>query len=197
MAVGVSVCLLAACVGDALVEPGPAAPTVGSVTVVTNPHNVLSGVVTFGVTEADSARVVYQAQGGQAAATPYHVVDDGSATIATLGLVAGTQYSHIVEAVGPGGSSASDPVSFTTGALPDPLPTVQFQIVGTATPGYTLIGLRVGGFVVAIDESGRIRWYQQLDGYAGTLVTQQPSFPLQTLACGVRCAEGRRKWWTK
>ena len=130
-----------------------------------NPYNALSTIVSFTPTHADSARVVYGADGEPQLATPYYRMRDDSARIATLGLRPNTSYYHFVEAVGSGISVVSDTLRLTTGDLPPLLRDVRLDVTGPAGNGYfltplTLFDTDTVAVAVAFDASGQIRWYR-------------------------------------
>jgi len=163
--------ILPACDDDP-VQPGGPPPAVSNVAVSGNPHNTLSTVVTFGIRNVTTARVLYQEAGGVEMATPYYTVSGDSGRIVTLGLADTTTYAHWVQVTGPGGTVTSAPMDFMTAEIPDTLKAAQFTTTGTSTGGYTITGLGGTGYAVAFDGTGRIRWYQHIPNFVGRHVVQ-------------------------
>ena len=154
-------------------DPGPGIPpSISSITAEGNFHNSLSSIIKFDAANAESARVVYWKSGGPENATPFYRANDGNNNIVTLGLDPTTEYFHIVEAKGIGGTAATDTVSFTSGHLPTYLQSISLNITGTFTKGYVLIGLPAG-YVAIFDQTGSIRWYRSVQDYVGREVGQK------------------------
>jgi hypothetical protein len=149
--------------------------------VAQNPYNALSTVVSFAATHADSARVVYGAEGEPQRATPYCRMRGDSARIATLGLRPNTSYSHVVEALGSGIRVVSDTLHLTTGDLPPLLRNVHLEMTGLARGGYiltpvTLVQTDTVAVAVAFDEAGQVRWYRAFPtGVPAGDTKQQPN----------------------
>lgn len=134
--------------------------------VVANPHNALSTVVLFDARDADSARVVYWADGEPRRATPF-VRGRGAMRVATLGLLASTRYQHVVERVRGGVSTSPDTVEASTGEVPAYLRGLHLRMTGTPTSGLVLTAVADtgrSGYVVAFDSTGRLRWYREFPG---------------------------------
>ncbi|MEP6573687.1 MAG: aryl-sulfate sulfotransferase [Gemmatimonadota bacterium] len=175
VSVAASLLGLAAC-SDSTAPPASGAPTVGSIAAALNPVNALSTLVSFQSTNADSARVLFHGAGGGADSTPFIAIPGGADTIAVLGLLRGTAYSHVVELKGSGGTVRSASVDATTGALPLALQSVHLVLTGTARPGFTLTGVAptpAQAYVVLFDSLGEIRWYRAIDPGAGIGDVQQ------------------------
>src|SRR5207247_9401701 len=158
----------------------PLPPTVSGVSVGVNPLNALSTVLTLSARNADSARVIYWANGEDSLATPYQGLQNGSARIVTLGLSPRITYTHVVEVVRGRGTARSRPLSFATGDLPPPLQEVPFDVTGVRQHGYTLtaVSLDSVAFVVAFSARGRVRWYRSFPMTSGESVgetKQQPN----------------------
>ena len=162
--------LFSACSDDSTAPVSPP-PEATSVVVTANPLNTLSSVVTFNTKNVESARVLYKDSTGVELTTPYYPVTGPSAQIVTLGLLDTTTYAHRVEVAGPGGTTISASVDFTSGQLPDTLNAVDYLIALQSTDpgGYTLTAVGGTGYAVAFDGSGRIRWYR----YFPDLVSRQ------------------------
>jgi outer membrane protein assembly factor BamB len=150
-----------------------------STTISSNPHNVLSAVVTFTAEHAESARVVYQDQHLGLDSTPFVGVTGGMDTIVALGLRPEMAYAVVVEVDGAEGRVRSDTLAHTTGALPEPLNRISINTSGTGG-GLSLTSIAIpGAGVVALvfDSSGVFRWYRHFQGaerFPGEL-KQQPN----------------------
>jgi hypothetical protein len=134
--------------------------------VVANPHSALSTVVVFDARDADSARVVYWADGEPPRATPYTRAR-GVARVATLGLLPATSYRHVLERMRGGRLATSDTVQATSGELPPYLREMHMRMTGAPTSGLVLTAVADTGrssFVVAFDSTGRLRWYREFAG---------------------------------
>ncbi len=178
---------LAACLEDQPITGGgagdgggrPALPSITTVAIEPNPNNVLSAIVTFTVTNADSARVVYWEDGEPASSTPYIAAGDRPTRIATLGLRAGSLVHHVVEAVGAGGASVSLPVQLSTPDLPQNLREVRLEMTGTPSPGYvvTEVTRDSGAYVVAFDSTGQVGWYRRFAAGPGEFAMETKQHP--------------------
>jgi hypothetical protein len=137
-------------------------------------ENVLSAMVTAHLRFADSALVRFGAteSGAFDSITPAVTVVGDSARIPVLGLLPGTAYALRVTAYGPRGSTRSDVLKLTTGALPVDLP--PYVAGGTdPSPGYVVFA--AGGYGMAIDNSGRVVWYVRLADRATLNFEPQPT----------------------
>jgi hypothetical protein len=155
-----------ACSGNNLVQPA-SAPRIASASASANQQNVLSSLIIFKADEADSARVVYIDQDQAADSTPYYRVTGQLDTIATVGLRSSTTYRNVLELVGPLGTTRSDTLTVTSGALPELVQRIATPTTGAGGPGLTLTSMQVGGSTVvalAFDSAGEIRWYRQFAG---------------------------------
>jgi len=152
---------------DTPTSPGSGTPIVSTTSVAINQHNNLSLVVKFTVAGADSARVLYGQPGGPQLSTPRYAVTGSPMSIVTLGLLPETNYEHRVEVSNGSQVVTTAPVEFSSGPLPDYLASeVEFQITGTAPPGYISTVVRddpANRFLVFFDETGRIAWYRKFD----------------------------------
>ncbi len=152
-------------------------PRAAGLTPVPNPYNSLSVLVSFQSVDADSGRVVYWASGDPPSATPFSALHNGIDTIAILGLKPQTTYYETVDLLGPGGTSRSDTVQIASGVLPADLQNVRLALTGSPGSGYTLTALYVdtSAYVIAFDDSGRIRWYRGFaEGLSPGETKQQP-----------------------
>jgi arylsulfotransferase ASST len=159
--------LVAWCVAACATDPaGPRKPTVTDLSTGLNPLNELSGLVVFQAVDADSARVVYWVLGQPPDTTPFQSVATGLNAVATLGLKPSTTYYQTVDLIGRGGTTQSDTVQLTSGALPAAIQNVRLATTGTPGPGYTLTALYAGtsAYVIAFDAAGQIRWYREFAG---------------------------------
>jgi Arylsulfotransferase (ASST) len=144
-------------------RPPDVAARIDSARVVANPNMEISALVLLGGA-GDSARVRYRVAAGSGdSVTPAVPVSAAQPdTIAVLGLMPETAYE--LRLVVYGGepfaidSQVSDPLSFTTGALPADLPA--YTAGGIASlPGYLVFSAAPFGLI--IDGSGRVVWYKR------------------------------------
>lgn len=163
----------------------PTAPPAGhdvrvvSASMSPNPNDALAAFVTVTAEHADSARVLYLADGVPEDSTPGYPLTEGRAVVPVLGLRGATAYRGVVEVDGAGGRARSDTVQFTSGAIPEPLQQhVTITTSGTGGPGLTLTALQLAGaglFAFAFDSAGTIRWYRRFDDpRIGGELKQQP-----------------------
>jgi len=144
--------------------------------------DTLSALVTFRVTGADSARVLYSSAAEPERATPWQPVRGDMQRIAVLGLLPATTYVLRAAVGGPGGTTTSASVTSTSGAIPTAIQAFRLSVTGRPSPGYTLIvPVRFStdsstGWVLAFDETGALRWYREFDEGGWSLeAKQQPS----------------------
>lgn len=153
-------------------------PIVDGVTVVANPNNVLSAVVTASLRDADKLRISYQAQGSTAASSTPEVAISGPTTITlpVFGLRPETSYSLWVTALTTGGKSTdSAQVSLRTGSLPSYLPVFSVEKPGNPQPGYTMVAwtaINIGpdlfsdqNAALIVDQDGQVAWYKEFPGH--------------------------------
>jgi hypothetical protein len=158
---------LSGCRSDAPLGTTATRPRILSTTISSNPHNVLSAVVTLTAEHAESARVVYQDQRLGLDSTPFVGVTGGPDTIVALGLRPQMAYAVVVEADGGEGRARSDTLAHTTGALPQPLNRVSISTSGIGKGALNLTSVAVpnaGVVVLAFDSAGDIRWYRHFQG---------------------------------
>ena len=166
--------LLAGCA----TEPGdlqaPPAPEIGGAAAVAGTANVLSALVTVRVRQADSVLVRFGTLPVAAldSATPAVRVEGDSALVPVLGLLPAVSYELRAWAFGPGGTTQSDPLQVTTGALPADLPSYTAGGLDPS-PGYVVFA--AGGYGLAIDNSGRVVWYTRLADPATLNFQAQPT----------------------
>jgi hypothetical protein len=184
IAVGLAV---AACSPDQTSTTGPAAaangPAITNLTASANPFNVLSTIVTFTVTGADSARVIYISENAStvdAGRTPFAPVRGDSGRIVVLGLLPNTAYVETLQVWG-GGRAVLQSVHVPTADLSPYLKKISLHITGTFGPGYTIVSPTIypagdSVVVLAFDAAGRVRWYRCFPpGTGGAESKQQPN----------------------
>jgi hypothetical protein len=137
----------------------------------------LLAIATFTTQDADSARVWYTAAGGEAQATPFVPVSDGTAQIVIPALEPGTQYDMHIEARDGADSAVTQTSSFTTQELPDALKNLSIQMSTGAFPaGYILTETEASDstlYALAFDSTGRLAWYRHFPDYHQILDLQQ------------------------
>ncbi len=177
--------LLVACAGLAVVaacsdsSSSPRSLPTVTATVSANPFNSLSLLVDVQATNADSIRVLSLENSARRVVSPFTQVTGLTARIPVLGLKRLTPYSLVVEAVGSGGTTTSQPVSSTTGDLPQSLKNMSLATVtGVATRGYVYFTTNLGtsAFAIAFDSAGTIAWYREFtDARQALALSQQPN----------------------
>jgi hypothetical protein len=149
-------------------DSGPSGPDeeplarIDSVTVVANEHMVVSALVPFHAL-GDSARVRYRVAGTTADSLTATLPGPlGHDTIAVLGLLPETTYAFRLVVHGGAGAEAdsavSDSVVFTTGELPEDLPS---YTAGPASEGPEYVVFSAGVFGLVVDRTGRVVWYRR------------------------------------
>src|SRR5262249_18569605 len=116
-------------------------------------------------------------------ATPFRALTAaGETKMAVIGLRASKTYSLIVEAIGRGGRTVSDPHVTTVGELPPAIRSMRFAGTGHASKGFTLVvpmlpdtTMSGDGFVLAFDDQGEICWYRRFSGAWPVEAKQQPN----------------------
>lgn len=169
----VFVALLAACSDEPSAPAGNAAEIIDA-SVVAGPHNVLSAVVHVRVRGADEVGVVYTLDGATNgdSITPRVRVAGDSAVVPVLGLLPERRYDTRVVAYAAHGTSTRDGLTFTTGALPDDLPS--YTATGAdPSPGYVVMAAGLYGLV--IDNTGRVVWYRRFPNGPGLNFAAQPN----------------------
>lgn len=157
-----------ACAGD---SSGPRAPRpdIASTLVSQNPHNNLSAIVSFVVSDADSARLLYRSvpdpltrDAADEGATPFYPVRADAGRIVALGLKPNTSYDIFVEAAGVGVDTSAK-MLFRSASLPLPLAGLRLEATGALTSGYTLTDFTSGAtaYIIALDNSGNVCWYRE------------------------------------
>ena len=173
--VTVGVVTLVACDSDHGMSPA-LRPAILSATIGANPHNVLSTVVTFAAIGGDSARVVSYGATDVPPPTPYTAIVGERGQVTTLGLLASTAYTQVLEVKGYG-QVVRDTLSTTTGALPSYVKGAALTYAGAPTGGYTVVSpifTTDTAIIVVFDSVGRVRWYRTFPGWASADSKQQP-----------------------
>lgn len=153
----------------------PSAVTIESSTVVANPNNVLSVVVSVRVRNADSVSVRFRlgdVPSEDDSVTPAVRPTADSATVPVLGLLPARRYVLRAIAHGMGGSALSDAIEFTTETLPSDLPRYAASGVDPS-PGYVVFAS--GMFGLVIDNNGRVVWYRRFSNGPGLNFMVQPN----------------------
>ncbi len=164
--------LVAAGCNDAA-APSAERPHVLAAAVAANPGNVLSAIVSVRLTRADSVAVRFAPAGTLLLdATPAVLQTGDAAEVPVLGLLPETRYAIQVVAWGGGGSISSDTLTFTTGSLPDDLPSYAAGGPDPA-PGYVVFA--AGPYGIGIDNAGRVVWYRRFPNGPGLNFQPQPN----------------------
>jgi hypothetical protein len=168
--------LLCACAsgGETLLEPAACfTPQVVWSAVAPGTNNVLTGVVTAEVREADSLAVRFGEAGlALDGLTPALDGVAGVTMAPVLGLRASTSYSLQLIAFNRCGMALGETLSLTTGALPADLPS--YVAAGSVpSPGYVV--LAAGNYGLVIDNSGRVVWYHRFPNGPGLNFQAQPN----------------------
>lgn len=152
--------LVLACGCDGGTAP-PSGPTILESSVTPNPWNAISAVVTVGVEGADSVAVRFGIEGGPLdGATPAAAPSGEAAVVPVLGLIPGTDYRLQALAWGRGRSVEGPQLTFSTGTLPEDLPS--YQAGGSdPSPGYLV--LAAGPYGIVIDNDARVVWYRRFE----------------------------------
>jgi hypothetical protein len=162
-----------------------------SLAVEANSNNVLSAVATLKATQRLSAVIItVRTDGSPDLSTPPVTVPAGSRpiTVPILPLKARTTYA--LQASGKDGTATvmSNQVMFTTGALPDGLPSFTAAAGGAPSAGYTLVARMPTGApkvddLTIIDATGRPAWYYAASPSPAGDFQQQPdgSFTLAVI----------------
>lgn len=153
--------------GGCATEPGdlqvPPAPEIEAAAAAAGAANVLSAVVTVHLRHGDSVLVRFGTAPGAAldSAAPAVRVEGDSAVVPVLGLLPATAYELRAWAFGPGGTTRTDVLRVTTGALPADLPS---YAAGGPDPSPGYVAFAAGDYGLVIDNTGRVVWYTRLTG---------------------------------
>jgi Arylsulfotransferase (ASST) len=166
--------LIAAC------ENEPAAPLrkppgINATSVVKNPDNALSAVVSVRVRNADSVAIRFHLSSNPSprdSVTPAVSVSADSAAVPVLGLLPAAVYTLRAVAYSSGDSVLGDSLLLTTDTLPSDLP--RYTAGGTdPLPGYVVFA--APGYGVVIDNTGRVVWYHHFPNGPGLSFMAQPN----------------------
>ena len=156
---------------DGSVEPACFEPMVSGAGVMKNATNALSVFVAAKVRGADSVIVRFGVYGSLDSLTPASAPGADSTIALVLGLSPSTPYAAEVIAFNRCGATTSDPLFFTTEALPSDLPT--YTASGSSpAPGYVVFGS--GNYGLVIDNTGRVVWYRRFPNGPGLNFQVQP-----------------------
>ena len=146
-------------------------PELLSTVISANESNVLSFFLDARTLSADSIRINYATADLPGTSPSFSITGDTVRAFA-LGLVPSATYSVSVVAYNDCGSSNSDQVLYTTGALPSDIPT--YRATGShAAPGYTVFA--AGNYGLVADSTGRIVWYHRFTNGPGLNFQAQPN----------------------
>lgn len=165
------------CDSDRNAGPSDPPPMVTAIAVA-NRANAISAFVELTTSGGDSARIAFTDAEGRFERTPFQAIRPGLDTIVALGLRSTMSYSLTAEVVGPGGSTSSETLSFTTDPLPPTLASLRLSATGTPSPGYTMItpvflGGDTAGYLLIFDSAGALRWYHTVRGSGGAVEAKQ------------------------
>lgn len=177
---GVTLAVVLLAGGPLLAGCGERALRVSNIYAANNPLNVLSSVVTFAVTGADSARVIYRTSEDTTSATPYEPVTGSTGRVVILGLLPFTRYTLTVEVKAGHRHTSADAWYYTRG-LPPSVQAASLAVTGRFSRGLTLVSPLAlnpttdSAIAVAFDAVGRLRWYRMFDVTGSTELKQQPN----------------------
>ena len=161
--------------------PSDLPPTVTAATAVSNPENAISALIALTTSGGDSARIEIAEAGGPIERTPYQAIRPGLDTVVALGLEPATTYTLTAEVTGPGGTTRSAELTFSTGALPPALAALRLTGTGVPSAGFTMIvpvflGGDTAAYLLIFDDAGTLRWYHIVRGQGGGVeAKQQPN----------------------
>jgi Arylsulfotransferase (ASST) len=150
-------------------------PAINATSVMKNPDNALSAVVSVRVRNADSVAIRFHLASNPSpsdSVTPAVPVSDDSAAVPVLGLLPAAAYTLRAVAYSSGDSVLGDSLLLTTDTLPSDLP--RYTAGGTdPSPGYVVFA--APGYGVVIDNSGRIVWYHHFPNGPGLSFMAEPN----------------------
>jgi hypothetical protein len=155
------------------VAPVTLPPVIVESAVESNPHNVLSALVSTRVRLADSVAVRLGIVGEPLKTLTPGVIPVGdSAVVPVLGLLPETRYTFQIVAFHRDGIVSGNIMGFTTGPLPDDLPT---YVAGGPDPSPGYVAFAAGSYGLVIDNSGRVVWYHRFANGPGLNFQAQPT----------------------
>ena len=157
---------------DGFLEPAACAkPVVSRAAIAANPTNVLSAFVTANVGRADSAVIEFGLNPAMESVTPSFPVDGDTVRAPVLGLDPSAEYNAQLVAINDCGSTRGEVLTFTTGPLPNDLPT--YAAAGAdPSPGFVVFA--AGNYGLVIDNTGRVVWYHRFANGPGLNFQPQP-----------------------
>lgn len=144
--------------------------------VLANPNNTISAVYSIEGSGISSARVEYQCTSCGPAwsleeewiSTPEFPVTSGRFALPVLGLQPDSSYLMKAVLAGPaGGREETEPLVFHTGLIPPELDQAFIAWGPNPSPGHVIVSQNfslssASGFVVALDEEGKVSWYTHI-----------------------------------
>jgi hypothetical protein len=155
------------------------APEVDGVSLVVNQENMLSVQVHVAQRFAASGRFEYWTEGGDFASTPPIAIRKDRVLIPVIALKAKTSYAgRVVLASEWGDEARSDVIHFSTGAIPDDIPTISVRHSDDPAPGYVMFGFFKTtispSYAVVVDNAGSIVWYKRFSGPVSEFSKREP-----------------------
>ena len=164
-----------ACGGDSRSISAPDQPAITAASVVANPYNAISALVSVRVRGADSIAVRFttaDVRGSIDGLTPAVPVTADSLIVPVLGLLPDQSYFIRPVAYGRTVATIGAELTFTTGSLPSDLPRYTASGVDPS-PGYVVFA--AGRYGIVIDNTGRVVWYRHFTMGPGLSFTAQPN----------------------
>jgi len=167
----VAISVSAGCRSETPAAPG-ATPVIDASLVVRNPRNALSAVVMARVRFADSVAVQYGVAPTLDSLTPALAAPADSVAVPVLGLLPGTPYLLRAVAYRAGQTIPGALLSFFTDTLPGDLPR---YVAGGPDPSPGYVVFAAGKYGLAIDNTGRVVWYQRFPDGPGLNFEAEPT----------------------
>lgn len=164
--IGVALCIMSSCSSKNKLE------TIGEVKINADPKNALRTEINFQSNKPVTSLVKYWINKDVFSSYPSPIGTNHEVVL--VGLKPNSTYKFQIELTGENESGLSEEMEFTTPALPDNLPEIDWkQNSENACTGYFLTQRRfTNGSVYLVDEEGDIVWYQN--------VPQQPKLAYWT-----------------
>ena len=165
----------------------PPVPRVISTTAAVSTDNPLIAEVRVALAREARVYVEYENAGAGKFRTATTTAAGTEHRVPVVRLRASTSYSYLAFAVDPEGRKTEGVGgAFTTGRLPEPLATLDFEVVGTPTSELVMMDHRDrdGGYYLVLDQDSQIVWYYQSPNpIAGTVsgvqtIRQKPDYNL-------------------